>query len=88
MRMQPTQHTSHTFTSYNPQRIIKMKLTLALVASLVTGSFALQSISEVKAESNFGMDLLSKARRVEEAEVDTTRQASQELMLGLTVSTT
>lgn len=49
-----------------------MKLTLALVASLVTGSFALQSISEVKAESNFGMDLLSKARRVEEAEVDTT----------------
>lgn len=65
-------YTTHTFTSYNPQRIIKMKLTLALVASLVTGSFALQSISEVKAESNFGMDLLSKARRVEEAEVDTT----------------
>lgn len=55
-----------------------MKLSLALVASLVTGSAAMHSISEVKADSNFGMDLLSKARRVEEnnnnqaQDVDTT----------------
>jgi len=43
-----------------------MKLTVALIASLVTGAFSKEmSIKEVKADSKFGMDLLSKSRRVE-----------------------
>lgn len=51
-----------------------MKLTIALIASLVTGAFSKEmSIKEVKADSKFGMDLLSKSRRVEEdGEADNT----------------
>jgi len=46
-----------------------MKLAAALVASFFTGALSREiSISEVKADSKFGMDLLSKARRVEDAD--------------------
>ena len=53
----------------------KMKFSLALVATLFTSAAAVESISQVRADSKFGMDLLSKARRAEEngdEEVDTT----------------
>jgi len=50
-----------------------MKFALALLASILPSSFAVESISEVKADSKFGLDLLSRARKVEEAEeVDAT----------------
>mmetsp|Transcript_14429 Transcript_14429/g.21637 ORF Transcript_14429/g.21637 Transcript_14429/m.21637 type:complete len:379 (+) Transcript_14429:326-1462(+) len=52
-----------------------MKFSLALIATLFTSAAAIE-ISEVKADSKFGMDLLSKSRRAEENdgddEVDTT----------------
>jgi hypothetical protein len=56
---------SSLFIIHSPQSIT-MNLSFALVASLFAGANALQSISEVKADSKFGMDLLSKARRVED----------------------
>lgn len=40
-----------------------MKLTLSLITALVSSAFAHVEISEVKADSKFGMDLLSKATR-------------------------
>jgi hypothetical protein len=43
-----------------------MKLALALLATYATTTLATTSISEVKADSKFGMDLLSKARRADE----------------------
>jgi len=46
-----------------------MKLNLALASTLLTGAYA-KSISQVKADSKFGMDLLSKARRVEDADAE------------------
>jgi len=50
-----------------------MKLSFALTATMVTGAFGAKTITEVKADSKFGMDLLSKARNLEEGdEADTT----------------
>jgi|AntRauTorckE5430_2_1112549.scaffolds.fasta_scaffold03231_2 hypothetical protein len=53
-----------------------MKYSLALVATLFTSAVAVDSLSQVKADSKFGMDLLSKARRAEgnngDDSVDTT----------------
>lgn len=48
-----------------------MKLSVALFASFLTGALSKEiSISSVRADSKFGMDLLSKSRRVEDAEAD------------------
>jgi len=59
-----------------------MKLSLALVSVSIASASAVREISQVKAQSKMGMDLLSKARRVEEdgdAEVDQTWIAGMSL---------
>lgn len=43
-----------------------MKFTLALVSTALASAAAAREISQVKAQSKMGMDILSKARRVEE----------------------
>jgi len=69
-----------------------MKLTVALIASLVTGAFASRltatapkeiRITEVKADSKFGMDLLSKSRILEDQNGDQQEQDGDTWIAGM-----
>ena len=57
----------------------KMKFTLGFVSTLFATASAVREISEVSADSKFGQAILSKARLVEEGEVDQTWIANMSL---------